>query len=104
MAIELPSPANFPNSTPLQTSMSQKFHARPIQQLIAIGIACTLAACSTTPQQGLQAVGGMLVHENYKEQSKRLCAQHTDSALRFQCEQKAQKDFAKFQQEAGGKP
>jgi hypothetical protein len=104
MAIELPSPANFPNSTPLQTSMSQKFHARPIQRLIAIGIACTLAACSTTAQQGLQAVGGMLVHENYKEQSKRLCAQQTDSALRFQCEQKAQKDFEKFQKQTGKNP
>ncbi len=84
--------------------MSPKRHARPIQRLISIGIACTLTTCSTTAQQGLQAVGGLLVHENYKEQSKRLCAQQTDSALRFQCEQKAQKDFEKFQQQTGGKP
>jgi hypothetical protein len=104
MAIELPSPANFPNATPLQTSMSPKRHAHLIQLPIAIGIACTLPACSIKTQQGLQAVGGMLVHENYKEQSKRLCAQQIDSALRFQCEQKAQKDFEKFQKQTGEKP
>ena len=66
-----------------------------------------LVACSTTAHQGLQAVGGLLVNENYKEQSKRLCAQQTDSALRFQCEQKAQKaqkDFEKFQKQTGDKP
>jgi hypothetical protein len=63
-----------------------------------------LVACSTAAHQGLQAVGGMLVNENYKEQSKRLCAPQTDSALRFQCEQKAQKDFEKFQQQTEGKP
>lgn len=63
-----------------------------------------LSACSITTQQGLQAVGGMLIHENYKEQSKRLCARQTDSALRFECEQKAQKDFEKFQKQSGEKP
>jgi hypothetical protein len=70
----------------------------------SLSLLTAFSACSIKTQQGLQAVGGMLVHENYKEQSKRLCAQHTDSALRFQCEQKAQKDFEKFRQEAGGKP
>ena len=62
------------------------------------------SACSIKTQQGLQAVGGLLVHDNYKEQSKRLCAQQTDSALRFQCEQKAQKDFEKYQKQTGEKP
>lgn len=70
----------------------------------SLSLLIALSACSTTTQQGLQAVGGMLVHENYKEQSKRLCAQQTDSALRFQCEQKAQQDFEKFQQQTGEKP
>ncbi len=70
----------------------------------SLTLMAVLSACSTTTQQGLQAVGGMLVHENYKEQSKRLCAQQTDSALRFQCEQKAQKDFEKFQKQTWEKP
>jgi hypothetical protein len=72
--------------------------------VFSLTLITALTACSTTAQQGLQAVGGMLVHENYKEQSKRLCAQQTDSALRFQCEQQAQKEFQKFQQQTGGKP
>lgn len=72
--------------------------------VLSLTLTTALSACSTTAQQGLQAVGGMLVHENHKEQSKRLCALQTDSALRFQCEQKAQKDFEKFQKQTGGKP
>jgi hypothetical protein len=72
--------------------------------LFSLTLMTTLSACSTTAQTGLQAVGSLLVHENYKEQSKRLCAQQTDSALRFQCEQKAQKDFEKFQKQTGEKP
>lgn len=72
--------------------------------LFSLTLITTLSACNSTAQQGLQAVGGMLVHENYKEQSKRLCALQTDSALRFQCEQKAQKDFEKFQKQTGEKP
>jgi hypothetical protein len=70
----------------------------------SLSLLTALSACNIKTQQGLQAVGGMLVQENYKEQSKRLCAQQIDSALRFQCEQKAQKDFEKFQQQTGGKP
>lgn len=70
----------------------------------SLSLMAAISACSTTTQQGLQAVGGMLVHENHKEQSKRLCALQTDSALRFQCEQKAQKDFEKFQKQTGEKP
>lgn len=104
MTIGLPSPAAFPYSKLPQISMSQKRHVHLIQLSIAIGIAFTLPACSIKTQQGLQAVGGMLVHDNYKEQSKRLCAQQTDSALRFQCEQKAQKDFEKYQKQSGEKP
>jgi hypothetical protein len=72
--------------------------------LFSLTAMTALSACSTTAQQGLQAVGGMLVHENHKEQSKRLCAQQTDGTLRFQCEQKAQKDFEKFQKQTGEKP
>lgn len=72
--------------------------------LFSLGLMTALSACSITDQQGLQAVGGMLIHENYKEQSKRLCARQTDSALRFECEQKAQKDFEKFQKQSGEKP
>ncbi len=70
----------------------------------SLSLMAALSACSITTQQGLQAIGGLLVHENYKEQSKRLCAQQTDSALRFQCEQKAKRDLEKFQQQTGGKP
>lgn len=72
--------------------------------VFSLTLITALTACRIKTQQGLQAVGGMLVHENYKEQSKRLCAQQTDSALRFQCEQKAQKDFEKFQKQTGEKP
>jgi hypothetical protein len=104
MTIGLPSLDAFPNSKPPQTSMSPKRRVHLIQLPIAIGIACTLPACSIKTQQGLQAVGGMLVHENYKEQSKRLCAQQTDSALRFLCEQKAQQDFEKYQKQTGENP
>ncbi|WP_396434391.1 hypothetical protein [Limnohabitans sp.] len=46
----------------------------------------------------------MLIQENHREQSRRLCKQQTDSALRFQCEQKAEKDFEKFQKQTGEKP
>lgn len=70
----------------------------------SLTLIAVLSACSIKTQQGLQAVGGLLVHDNYKEQSKRLCAQQTDSALRFQCEQKAQKDFEKYQKQTGEKP
>jgi hypothetical protein len=72
--------------------------------LFSLTVMTALSACSTPAQQSLQAVGGMLIHENYKEQSKRLCARQTDSALRFECEQKAQKDFEKFQKQTGEKP
>ena len=70
----------------------------------SLTLIAVLSACSIKTQQGLQAVGGLLVHDNYKEQSKRLCAQQTDSPLRFQCEQKAQKDFEKYQKQTGEKP
>jgi hypothetical protein len=46
----------------------------------------------------------MLVQENHKEQSKRLCAKQTDGTLRFQCEQQAQKEFLKFQKQTGETP
>jgi hypothetical protein len=72
--------------------------------LFSLTVMTALSACSNTAQQGLQAVGGMLVHENYKEQSKRLCAQQTDGGMRFQCEQQAQKEFQKFQKQTGETP
>lgn len=58
-----------------------------------------LTACNITPQQGLQGMASMMVHGDYIRQSKRLCAQQNDPALGFQCEQQAQKEFQKFQNE-----
>jgi hypothetical protein len=72
--------------------------------LFSLGLITALSACSIKAQQGFQAVGGVLIQENHREQSRRLCKQQTDSALRFQCEQKAEKDFEKFQKQTGEKP
>ena len=72
--------------------------------LFSMGLMTALSACSIKAQQGFQAVGGLLIHENYREQSRRLCKQQAESALRFQCEQKAEKDFEKFQKQTGEKP
>jgi hypothetical protein len=74
------------------------------KNLFSMGLMTALRACSIKAQQGFQAVGGLLIHENYREQSRRLCKQQTESALRYQCEQKAEKDFEKFQKQTGEKP
>ena len=58
-----------------------------------------LTACNATPVQVLQGLGSMTVDVDYIKQSKRICAQKNDPALRFQCEQQAQKEFQKFQVE-----
>jgi len=62
-----------------------------------------LTACNTTPVHVLQGLGSMTVDVDYFKQSKRLCAQKNDPALRFQCEQQAQKEFQKFQIEQSKK-
>ena len=59
-----------------------------------------LSACNITPEQGLQglqAVGSLIIDDNYIQQSKRLCAQQTEPALSLHCEQQAQKEFQKYQ-------
>ena len=59
-----------------------------------------LSACNITPEQGLQglqAVGSLIIDDNYIQQSKRLCAQQNEPSLRLQCEQQARKEFKKYQ-------
>ncbi len=69
---------------------------------LSLALTVVLSACNITPQQGLQglqAVGSLIIDDNYIQQSKRLCAQQNDPASRIQCEQQAHKEFHKFQNE-----
>jgi hypothetical protein len=91
--------------------MPSNRHAHLLQLLCAFSFACTLtaalSACNITPQQGLQglqAMGSVVVEENYRHQSKRLCSQQNDPALRYQCEQQAQKEFQQYQKQMTDKP
>ena len=70
----------------------------------SLTLIAALTACNTTPLQVLQGLGRMTVDVDYIQQSKRLCAQQNDPALRYQCEQQAQKEFQKFQKQTGEKP
>ncbi len=68
--------------------------------VLSLGSIVILSACNLTQQQGflgLQAVGSLVIDENYRHQRKQICGQQGDPALRLQCEQQAQKEFQKYQ-------
>jgi hypothetical protein len=63
-----------------------------------------LSACNITPEQGLQglqAVGSLIIDINYnwQQESKRLCEQQNDPALRMRCEQQVNNEFQKYRHE-----
>jgi hypothetical protein len=67
--------------------------ARPlILVIIILG-----SACGNVRLQSPEEIGRGLTDGAQRQQSKRLCAQQNDPALRFQCEQQAQKEFQKYQ-------
>ena len=70
---------------------------------LSLPLIAALTACNTTPVQVLQGLGSMTVDVDYIKQSKRLCAQQNDPALRLQCEQQARKEFQRYQIEQSKK-
>lgn len=67
--------------------------------LLILTLMSAITACNITPWQVLQGLGSGMVDVDYIHQSKRLCAQQNDPALRFQCEKQAQKEFEKYKNE-----
>jgi len=58
-----------------------------------------VSGCGNVRLQSPEELGQVLVDSAQRQQSKRLCAQQNEPALRLQCEQQAQKEFQKYQHE-----
>ncbi len=56
-----------------------------------------VSACGNVRLQSPEELGRVLVDSAQRQQSKLLCAQQNEPALRLQCEQQAQKEFQKYQ-------
>jgi hypothetical protein len=58
-----------------------------------------VAGCGNVRLQTPEELGQVLVDSTQRQQSKRLCEQQKDPAMRMRCEQQVNNEFQKYQHE-----